>query len=155
MKVGFISSTGGHWTQLNIVINQYMQNFDKDEVIVITEKNKTNIKNEKYNCKYLLQQDRKNKFFPIIFFINIIKSFYFSIKYRPEYVISTGAGSSLPFLIISKLLGSKIVFIESFAKINSPTYTGRIVYKFADYFFIQWKELIKVYPKAIYKGSLY
>ena len=29
------------------------------------------------------------------------------------------------------------------------------VYKFADEFYIQWEELKKYYPKAIYKGGIY
>ena len=52
------------------------------------------------------------------------------------------------------LLG-KVIYIESFAKINSPTITGRIVYKFADDFYIQGEEMKKVYPKAHYDGEIY
>lgn len=52
-------------------------------------------------------------------------------------------------------MGSKVIFIESYAKINSPTITGKIVYKFADIFYVQWPEMLKFYPNGIYKGSLY
>lgn len=49
----------------------------------------------------------------------------------------------------------KVIYIESFAKINSPTLTGRVMYKFADIFYVQWPEMLKVYPKAKYIGGIY
>ena len=49
----------------------------------------------------------------------------------------------------------KVIYIESFAKINSPTITGRIIYKFADDFYVQWEEMKKFYPKAHYDGEIY
>ncbi|MGG3421162.1 PssD/Cps14F family polysaccharide biosynthesis glycosyltransferase [Heyndrickxia faecalis] len=150
-KIALISSTGGHWTQLLTILKE-VQNTE-NEIQVITEKNKSNML--KNNLIFLHQQDRKNKYFLVIFILNIIKSLYYVIKFRPNYVISTGAGVVIPYLVFSKIFGAKIIFIESYAKINSPTMTGRIVYKFADKFFVQWPDMQQFYPKAYFKGSLY
>ena len=49
----------------------------------------------------------------------------------------------------------KIVFIESFAKTNSKTLSGKFIYKFADLFYVQWETMLKEYPKAKYKGTIY
>lgn len=38
------------------------------------------------------------------------------------------------------------------ANINKKTITGRLVYKFADLFIVQWESMLKIYPKAIYRG---
>ena len=70
-------------------------------------------------------------------------------------VISTGALSVIPMCIIAKVFRRKIIFIESFAKVTSPTMTGKFIYKFADQFYIQWEELRSVYKNAIYKGGIY
>ena len=51
--------------------------------------------------------------------------------------------------------GKKLVYIESFAKISSPTETGKFLYKFADRFYVQWKSMKKFYPNAIYLGGIY
>ena len=56
---------------------------------------------------------------------------------------------------ISKIFGGKVVYIESFAKIDSPNISGKIAYRFADQFYIQWESMRKFYPKAIYKGGIY
>jgi hypothetical protein len=47
------------------------------------------------------------------------------------------------------------VFIESFSRINSPSMTGRIIFRIADLFIVQWRGLLKFYgAKAIYGGEL-
>ncbi len=151
-KICFISSTGGHLTQLKSV----MKSFDSSEINVITEKNETTMSlQEKYNVSYLYQQERKNIFFPIIFIFNTLLSFWYVLKIRPQYIISTGAGAVIPFCILAKIFGGKLIFIESFAKVQTPTITGRILYRFADKFYVQWEELLNKYDDAEFKGRLY
>lgn len=53
------------------------------------------------------------------------------------------------------MLGKKVIYVESFAKLDSKSVTGEMVYPFADYFFVQWEEMKRVYPKAIYHGTVY
>ncbi|MFD0767743.1 PssD/Cps14F family polysaccharide biosynthesis glycosyltransferase [Bacillus sp. CGMCC 1.60114] len=151
-KICFISSTGGHLTQLNNI----MKSFDSSSINVITEKNQTTLSlQEKYNVLYLIQQERKNIFFPFIFMANVILSLWYVWKVKPQYIISTGAGAVIPFCIFGKIFGSKLIFIESFAKVQTPTITGRVLYRFADKFYVQWEELLSVYEKAEFKGRLY
>lgn len=152
MKRGvcFISSTGGHLSQ----IRQLLSVFNNEDACLITEGNQTSSKNS-IRTFYLRQQDRKKITFPIVVLLNIFLSMYFYFKIKPKVIISTGAGAVIPFCFIGKVFGSKIIFIESFAKINSPTITGRIIYKIADSFYIQWEELREYYPNSIYKGTIY
>lgn len=57
-------------------------------------------------------------------------------KKKPDVVICTGVLAMIPICLISKLMG-KLIYIESFAKVTSPTETGRLLYKFADQFYVQ------------------
>ena len=57
--------------------------------------------------------------------------------------------------LIGKLTRRKLIFIESFAKVNSPTLTGKLLYKFADQFYVQWEQMKEHYPKAIFEGGIY
>jgi beta-1,4-N-acetylglucosaminyltransferase len=151
-KICLISSTGGHLSQLR----QLLPIVKDEDFYFITEKHtSTTALKEKYNSYYLKQQERKNINFSFVFLYNILYSFWILIKERPTLIISTGAGAVLPTCLLGKLLGTKIIFIESFAKIDTPTITGKIIYKFADRFYIQWEDLKKHYPKAIYKGAIY
>jgi beta-1,4-N-acetylglucosaminyltransferase len=152
LKVCLISSTGGHLAQLL----QLVPIVQKYNYFIVTEKNKTSFSlKDKHRTYFLLQQDRKNLAFPFQLFSNIFISLNILLKEKPDVIITTGAGSVLPMCLIGKVLGKKIVFIESFAKITSPTMTGKIIYKFADRFYIQWEDLRKYYPKAEYQGGIY
>lgn len=77
-------------------------------------------------------------------------------KEKPDLIISSGAAVAIPFFVLGKVFfKSKCVYIEVFDRIDKGTISGKICYKFADKFIVQWKEQLKVYPKAIYLGSLF
>ena len=82
-------------------------------------------------------------------------SIYTAIIKRPDIVITTGAGAVVLFCIFAKLLGAKLIFIESMAKVKQPTLTAKILYPFADLFLVQWPGLLKYFPKARYRGRLF
>ena len=95
------------------------------------------------------------KIFILKMLVNIINTLKIFLREKPDVVISTGALVTIPICIIAKIFRKKLIFIESFAKINSPTLTGKLLYKFADQFYVQWKDMLNIYPKAIYKGGIY
>lgn len=74
---------------------------------------------------------------------------------RPDVVISTGAGAVVFFCVFAKLLGAKLIFLESMAKVTRPTWTARVLYPFADLFMVQWPGLLKFFPKAKFLGRLF
>jgi UDP-N-acetylglucosamine:LPS N-acetylglucosamine transferase len=91
---------------------------------------------------------------PIKYLLNIWQSFWLVLKSRPDLVVSTGAGMVVPTCVIARLLGAKLVFIETAARVTTPSRTGKFLYRFADEFYVQWEPLLKVYPKAKYGGVL-
>ena len=56
---------------------------------------------------------------------------------------------------IGKLLGSKIIYIESFANITTKTITGKFLYPIADKFIVQWDSMKKLYPDAVVGGWIF
>ena len=75
-------------------------------------------------------------------------------QYRPKVIISTGSNIAVSLFIIGKLHGSKIIFIETRAKVYARSMTGFLVYKMAGQIFVQWPEMLKFYPGAKYCGTL-
>lgn len=152
MKIGFVSSTGGHFSELMQLVTG-IKNF---EYFIVTEENSSSSAIQQSHCVHFLkQQERKNHLFFYIFLVNIYRSARILLREKPDVIISTGAGATVAICLLGKLLGKRIIFIESFAKVTSPTMTGRIVYPFSDKFYIQWKDLQKHYPKAEYRGKIY
>jgi len=86
--------------------------------------------------------------------LNIIQSFVLVLKTRPKVIFSTGAGIAIATCLFGKLIGSKVIFLESGARITTASMTGRLMYYFADEFIVQWEPLLKHYPNAKYYGSL-
>ena len=151
IKICFAASSGGHYEQL-LMLKPLMQKYDS---FIVTEKTKYNAKVNQKKTYYLSQVNRKEiSFIPRMIF-NTVKSLLIFILERPDIVICTGVLATIPICLISKLMGKKLIYIESFAKITSATETGKLMYKFADQFYVQWKSMLNIYPKAIYLGGIY
>ncbi len=150
-KVCFAASSGGHFEQL-MKLKPLMEQYD---TTVFTEKTKYLTSNTGFKMKYMKQVNRKELLFPIKMIINCFKSFFFVLKNRPDVIICTGVLAMIPLCVIGKWFGAKLIYIESFAKITSPTQSGKFLYKRADRFYVQWEEMKKFYPEAIYIGGIY
>ena len=151
MKICFIASSGGHFEQL-MMLKPLM---DKYQSFIVTEKTNYVVSQNGHRLYYLKQVNRHEFKFLYYMIYNTLKTLQIFLKERPDMIISTGALATIPMCIVAKLFKKKVVFIESFAKINSPTLTGKLVCKFADKFFVQWESMKEVYPNAIFEGGIY
>lgn len=150
-EICFAASSGGHFEQISML----KPLMDKYNSFIVTEKTlyKATIKGQK--VYYLHQVNRKEMLLPLWMFFNTIKSLYIFIKEKPDIIITTGVLAVIPLCLLSKLFKKKLIYIESFAKVTTATKTGKLMYKFADQFYVQWKPMLKIYPKAIYLGGIY
>lgn len=149
-KICLISSSGGHFEQLKM-LKELSKRY---EVFIVTEKTKYNKADKNINS-FLIQVNRKEALFLIKMIINGIKSLKIIIKEKPDVIITTGVLATIPMCLLGKKFHKKLIYIESFAKITSPTKTGKLLYKYADRFYVQWEEMLKYYPNAICKGGIY
>ena len=74
---------------------------------------------EKYNVNFLIYGNRKNIIiYPFILIINTFISLFYFLKFKPDIIISTGAHTAGPMLVIGKLFKKNIIFVETMANIN-------------------------------------
>ena len=73
---------------------------------------------------------------------------------RPDAILSTGAGVAVPFFIVGRMLGCRLVFVESFARTSELSLSGRLVYPVAHEFFVQWPDAARGRRKARYRGGV-
>ncbi len=154
-KVLFISSTGGHLNELL----QLSPLFKKYNYHLITENTKSNkglIKDHKDRVDFLVFGTKDYWFrYTFKFIYNCFKSLFLFIKIKPKYIVTTGTHTSVPMCYIGKIFKSKIIFVETFANRTTRTLSGVMVYPIADLFIVQWEEMLKLYPKAVYGGWIY
>ena len=150
MKICFAASSGGHYEQV-MMLKPLMEKYDS---FVVTEKT-----NYAVNCEhktyYFPQTNRHEKAWIIKLLWIGIKSLVLYIKEKPDAIICTGVLAMIPMCLMCKLFGKKLIYIESFAKVTSPTLSGKLLYKFADQFYVQWESMKEIYPDAIYLGGIY
>lgn len=151
LKICFAASSGGHYEQL-MMLKPLMDKYDS---FVITEKTQYDAKAKGEKTYYLQQVNRKEKSFPIRMIINSFLSLRIFLVEKPDVIICTGVLAMIPICLLMKLFRRKLIYIESFAKVTSPTETGKLLYKYADQFYVQWESMKRFYPKAIYLGGIY
>jgi UDP-N-acetylglucosamine:LPS N-acetylglucosamine transferase len=92
---------------------------------------------------------------PLKVFVTAWQEFRILLKERPAALVSTGAEVALPAFYIGKLFFRlPSVYVECSAQVVSPSLTGRLIYRAADLFLVQWEGLLKFYgKKARYEGG--
>lgn len=148
MKIALVGSSGGHLAQL-YMLKKFWASKERFWVTFDKPDSRSILKDEKcYWCYYPTNRS----------IINLLKNLILAIKVllreKPDLIVSTGAGSAVPFFWVGKLLGIKLVYIEVYDRIDMPTLTGKLVYPITDIFVLQWEEQKKFYPKGKVLGGI-
>uniref|UniRef100_A0A6B2L762 UDP-N-acetylglucosamine transferase subunit ALG14 n=1 Tax=Arcella intermedia TaxID=1963864 RepID=A0A6B2L762_9EUKA len=90
-----------------------------------------------------------------------LTSFRLVWSLRPDVVLANGPGTCVPICIsawLLKLLGRLphcyIALSESYACVSHVSLTTKLLYPFVNVLFVQWSNLLKKYPKAVYSGRI-
>lgn len=68
---------------------------------------------------------------------------------RPAIVVSSGAGVVAPFCVLARLAGARLLYVETMARVSSPSRTARLLSRFAARVVVQWPELARALPRAV------
>lgn len=89
--------------------------------------------------------------------INIIRNCFLAIRvvpsYKPDLVVSTGSGFSLPYLLMAKwFCGSKIVYVEAKTRFHDISLPARILtrLKAIDLLVVRSESIGDRYPQSVY-----
>ena len=151
MKLVFAASSGGHLEQL-LMLKPLMEKHDS---ILVTEQTDYGAGKQPITTCFMRQVNRKEIGMPWYLLVNSWRSLKLIIREKPDVMITTGVLAMIPLALLMKLWGKKLIYIESFAKVHSKNLTGKLLYHFADQFYVQWESMLELYPKAIYKGGIY
>ncbi len=149
-KICLACNGGGHFEQLRKATKNLSE--EKYDIYWITDKAqflKNALSDKKHYSFYNPAAGRK------YWVLNALQALWFLIKERPDAVISTGAGVAFPTMLFGKyLLRCKIIFLCSAANVTKPSRVPYKAYLISDLFLVQWPEMKKIFPNAIYIGVL-
>jgi UDP-N-acetylglucosamine:LPS N-acetylglucosamine transferase len=74
--------------------------------------------------------------------------------FRPDVVVSDGAGVALPFFVVARLHRIPTVYVEVYDRMDSATLTGRLCYPFSSLFLLQWPDQQRFYRRGVVVGRL-
>lgn len=147
MKIGLVTSKGGHLFQLWQLKN-WWQRYDR---FWITNKGK--------DVDYLLKKEKVYYgYFPESRnLVNAAKNFFLGLKIlrkeKPDLLFSCGAGICPPIFLAGKLLGIKLIFIEPYDFVAYASLSGRLVAPIVDKLLVPHKFQKKFFKKAEYWGA--
>ncbi|REL30209.1 PssD/Cps14F family polysaccharide biosynthesis glycosyltransferase [Thalassotalea euphylliae] len=155
---------GGHQEQMNRLLEKLENSVPKDTYfVVISDSTKElSVKRERDIVESFIYDEARDKHSVIKTIFTLPKLFMSQLfdftrlrsRYEVTGIITTGPGVSILPALLCKMTGVKVIAFESWSRFHTQSYTGKLLYKIADIFFIQNKSLIKHYPNAVYKGRL-
>ncbi len=86
--------------------------------------------------------------------LSFASALHICLTVRPDAILGSGPALMVPIAIASKLLRSKVIFVETGSRVTQLSRTGKIMLRLADLFFVQWEPLSKTYPRTIFAGRL-
>ncbi|AOW01551.1 UDP-N-acetylglucosamine transferase subunit ALG14 [Yarrowia lipolytica] len=81
-------------------------------------------------------------------------------KHKPHVIVCNGPATCVmlcyaAFLLrFMALIDTRIIYVESLARVNRLSLSGLILLPFCDRFLVQWPQLAEKYPRAEYHGIL-
>ena len=80
---------------------------------------------------------------------NVLAAGRLVLRTRPRLVICSGAGLTVAFCLFARALGAKLLWVETTARVDDASRSGRLVSRFAERVFVQWPETAGRYPGAV------
>jgi beta-1,4-N-acetylglucosaminyltransferase len=155
MKLLVVLGEGGHTTELLNLVELLGETYDYYYVIS-KEDNLAESRIKYPGPKYYLTRPRGKG---TAIFEAVLRTIWVAVQslqilwlVRPDAILSAGPAIAVPISILGKLSGARIVFVECASRVRGLSLTGRIMYRWADLFFVQWPQLAGKLPKAIYAG---
>jgi len=133
-KVMLVSSSGGHWVQLNRLLPAFE---GCEKIFVTTEAKYQTVVGDN---RFLLVPDasRWNKIRVVWLAFVMLKHI---VTVRPDVVVTTGAAPGYFALLFGKKMGARTIWLDSIANVDELSMSGRMAGKYADLWLTQWQHL--------------
>lgn len=147
-KICLATSAGGHLTQLL----ELAESWKKHETFFVTTHEVMKEKLQQHSQVYVVGEcNRQHPIRAIKVLMWCINAMF---RERPDVVISTGAAAGCMACFLGKLLGAKVIWVDSITNVERLSLSGRMVRYIADLFLVQWPDLAEQYNGVEYVGAV-
>lgn len=122
------------------------------DTFCVTTSELVRAKLQKYGKVYVIGECNRQHLLRVVKVL--LQCFKIILHERPDVVISTGAAGGCILCFIAKLVGAKVVWIDSITNVQRLSLSGRMVKDMADLFLVQWPELASQYGNVEYVGAV-
>jgi beta-1,4-N-acetylglucosaminyltransferase len=71
------------------------------------------------------------------------------LRERPGIVLSTGSGSTIPVIALARLLGARVIYVETVTRVLRPSFTARVVHAACDLCIVRWPAVASRLPGSM------
>ena len=157
MKILLSGAAGGHLDELLSI----KPAFDNHNIALVTTKNDItkNLDGRVYYIpEFIGNVDKGRTIIYIQLFLYYIILTYYSlyilIAEKPNLIVCCGGEASLWLTYLGKIMGMKVMYLETINRVTNLSLTGKFVYPFVDVFIVQWEGLLQKYPMAKFWGRV-
>jgi UDP-N-acetylglucosamine:LPS N-acetylglucosamine transferase len=148
LRICLAASAGGHISQLL----KLSASWNGYETFCVTTTEVVRDKLSQSGEVYIVGEcNRQHPLKVVSVFLRCIRIIF---KERPDVVISTGAAAGCMLCFLGKIIGAKVVWIDSITNVERISLSGRMVRYIADLFLVQWPELADRYEKVEFVGTV-
>ncbi|OHB73628.1 MAG: hypothetical protein A2Z25_11755 [Planctomycetes bacterium RBG_16_55_9] len=148
LRICLAASAGGHASQL-MSLSESWRGYD---TFCVTTTEVVRNKLSEYGRVYVVGECNREHLLRVCKVL--IRCTWIALKERPDVVISTGAAVGCLLCLLCKMLGAKIVWIDSITNVERMSLSGRMVRRIADLCLVQWPELAQKYKNAEFVGAV-
>jgi UDP-N-acetylglucosamine:LPS N-acetylglucosamine transferase len=145
-----VSSTGGHLLQL-LALRDAWEGFGRTWVTFEASDSRVLLADED---DVVWAHSPTNRNVP-----NLLRNIGLAVRVvrrvRPRVILTTGAGVAVPFVWVGRLLGAKVVYVESLTRIDRPSLSYRLVRPCVGRTYVQWPELERELPGSRFLGTVF
>jgi len=148
MRICLVASAGGHLSQLLKLAETW-----KDyETFCVTTTDVMQRKLQQHGKVYVVGECNRQHLFKVAKVL--FRCLKIILRERPDVVISTGAAVGCIMCFLGKIIGAKVVWLDSITNVEKLSLSGRIVRYIADLSLVQWPDLAEQYKNVEYVGAV-
>jgi len=158
VKLLIVLGSGGHTTEMLRLVDLLGPQYEYQYLVATDDELSVKRIRVPGNVHRVVRPRWKTTRLPMVILRTLLSAWQSLValaRVRPRAIMSTGPGPAVPASLLAKCLRIKVIYIETGSRVFALSTSGKILYRFADLFFVQWPELQPFFPKAIYAGRLW